>query len=798
MKCTIYKIRYEVKGELLVHLFGRGEDGKRVHKVLKGTRPYLYIPKTKKLPNDNCITEIVEEGVDIDNNPLLKVYVDFPFNVPSIRNKYPITYEADILYEDRVRYDHGIWHTIEVPDREVIYPKDIKPLDCKPIPPNIAIVDIENEDELGLALPKYPTAEVLVVGIWDKASNTYTILFTEGSKVDYDKIKAAYPNAKIKLRSYKDEKRLFMAITQYFQLNPPDIITNWNINYDLDYLRERAKTPSRKFTCPNWDDFARMDTLAMYVKRYVGTPDDLHLDYVSQQELGEGKVERTTISELYRTDMAKLLIYNIKDLELVDRLIDKKNLTGFFIGLCQKCGSSIEVFAQNSKLADAYFLHKCHSYLVLPTVASLEQGKGIDKGGWVGEAFTGLIRKAIYLDLKTAYPNAVRTGNYSQETYVKSPKPDGDYFVAPSGRCYSKKPRGLVPIIYDQLVDERYQLRERMHACEYNSDEYTELKDEQEVLKFFTNSLYGVMGSDYFRLNAGKVGSDITGTVRMMIAWVIGILERSGFKVWYGDTDGILFTFPDSEDWELDKLKRACDKTVKHINKSFQKLAGRLNAESHHFEIKLETINEVVFQWGRKKRYIQVPIWDGQDVRDVPIEKRMIIKGAHSKRRDSSRLTKALQKKLFQLIVEGKVEKVRPLIKKAIQSIEEATINPQKLAIPMSWRKEYKTDVPQVRAPNYSNTYLGKNYKRGDSFWVYLGTVEGKPKTDVVALDWDDDPIGFGVIFDIPNNVRRHIVLPSEPILEALGMSIEEIMTGLKQSNLTAYLDTGKIGVKRG
>lgn len=797
MKCTIYQIRYEAKDGLLVHLFGRGEDGKRVHKVLKGTEPYFYVTKASKKPNNTHIKRMVDEGVDIDNNPLTKIYVDYPFNVPFVRQNCPITYEADIPYEDRIRYDYGIWHTVNVPEGLYIWPKDIQPLKCKPIAPHVAILDIENNDEGGLALPKYPTAEVYVIGILDKASNIYTVLYSEGSKVDFEKIKKAYPNARIKLRSFKDEKRLFIGLVQYFQMNPPDILTNWNINYDLDYLRERAKNPSRKYPCPNWKDYARMDTLVMYVKRYVGTPDDLHLDYVSKQELGEGKVKRDSINYTYTHDMTKLLIYNIKDLELVDRLISKKNLIKFFVSTCQKVGSTMDVFAKKYKLADAYFLHKCNGYLVLPSTSSLGESEGIDEGGKVLEAFTGLIRKAIYLDLKTAYPNAARTLNISQETHVKNPKPDGDYFKAPSGRCYIKLPRGLVPLIYDELVDERYKVRATMNKEKYGSDEYKELKDEQEVLKFFTNSLYGVMGSDYFRLNAGKVGSDITGTVRTMIDWVIGILERSGFKVWYGDTDGILFTYPDSDKKDLETLKKWCDKTVSYINKSFDQLAKRFNADKHYFEIKLETINEVVFQWGKKKRYIQVPIWDGKDVRDIPLEKRMVIKGAHSKRRDSSKFTKDLLKKLFTHIVEGKVELIRPLIKNSVNVIEEGKVDIRELAIPMSWNLDYKTDVPQLRAPKYSNDYLGKNYRRGDSFWVYIGTVEGKPKGDVLALDWDDDPEGYNVNLDISANVRRHVILPCEPILEALGMSVEEILTGLRKTTLTEYLDTGGMGVTR-
>jgi hypothetical protein len=148
------------------------------------------------------------------------------------------------------------------------------------------------------------------------------------------------------------------------------------------------------------------------------------------------------------------------------------------------------------------------------------------------------------------------------------------------------------------------------------------------------------------------------------------------------------------------------------------------------------------------------------------------------------------KKKLFRLIVENKLHKVRPLILKAVKLIESGDIDMKLLAIPSGWKKDYQTDVPQVRAPKYSNECLDKNYVRGDTFWIYMGHIEGMPSTDVVALDWDDDPEAYGIVIDIPENVRRHVVLPTEPILEALGLSMEEILTGMKKMTLNDYMDT--------
>lgn len=790
MKMTVYQVRYEVVGtSLIIHLFGRGEDRKRVHKVLTGMKPYLYLPFEPR--RDPRIVEVVKEGSDIDNNPLWKVYVKYPFDVPGIRSQYPVTYEADVPFGDRVKYDLGIWHTIEVPDKKEIRSEDVKPLNsAEPIPPRVADIDIENDDSGGLALPKNPTAEVYCLTIEDYDTDTYTTIYSTQRTVDLDQIRAKYKGHKQKFREVSDERALFKATYDYFHLIQPDIITNWNINYDLDYLSQRAKV--KGYVKISFRDFARMDALTMYKKRRTKESDSLKLDFVSKAELGEGKVQRPSIKELYQTDMETLLIYNIKDVELVRRILKKRKLLSFYVKLVQFIGGNYESFAWNSQLADAYFLHKCNGILVLPT-KTRELKEGIDKGATVLDAFVGVKRNVFVLDLKTAYPNGVRTLNISQETYVKNPDPDGDYNIAPSGRCYLKEPRGLVPLLYDELVELRYEMREGLKTLDYKSPEYKVLEDAQEVLKFFTNSIYGLMGSPYFRLSSGKVGSDITAIVRMMIEWVVDLLERSGFTVIYGDTDGIMFQIPQAEGLEaedLDKMLKWAKKIVKAVNKSFDKLAKRFNVDKHYFEIKLDRIDEVAFQWGAKKHYIEVPLWDGKDVRDKTIEERIIVKGARSKRRDSCLLTRRLLKDVFECIVKDEIDKLRRIIKKAGQDIENGLVDPRDLGMPSGWKKEhYKNEAQQLKAAKYSNKYLDKNYKFGDEYWLYLGTIEGKPKGEVVALDWDDDPEGFGLILDNAANVERWVVKPTAGILEALGMSYGEIRAGVKRTNLTKWMD---------
>ncbi len=150
-----FQITYEAEnGKTVVLLHGRDEKGKRRTIKVDGTEPHFYCesknpasqalgfalsresiasdpvhgfldlpPKLKKASEElsraaEGIVRIEPKAAKdfITGKPLDKVVTRFPFDVPKVRDVFGKTWEADVLYENRVRYDLGIKGDIVIPD----------------------------------------------------------------------------------------------------------------------------------------------------------------------------------------------------------------------------------------------------------------------------------------------------------------------------------------------------------------------------------------------------------------------------------------------------------------------------------------------------------------------------------------------------------------------------------------------------------------------------------------------------------------------------------------------------------
>jgi len=450
---TVYQIYYEVetkntkggeKERLAVHLFGRGADGQRVHQKLIGMRPYFYSPV--KPTGHSLITKVEKSIVNMKNEQLWKVYVKYPFQVPKVRSMFDTTYEADILFDMRVRYDCGIRHTISTPDKKVIKKEDIQPLDdVDPIMPIIACIDVEMDDRYGVPNAKYPTAEVLSWVAYDSKKDRFVAFISK--EVDHQKVVDKYGVAgkEVIIKTVPDEYRLFLALNQYLKKHPPDIITGWYVDkFDVAYLNGRAETQG--FKDLNFKEYAVIDGRDGFDKLHNGELVSRTLDYIAQEELGEGKMARESTWDMYVNNPTKLIDYNIKDVDLTWRILEKQDTIHHFTGIAHVAGSNPEQYRYNSHAVEAFIFHELNGIVALPSKGSLPYTK-IDKGGNVHAPCFGLFSPAFCIDLKAAYPGAIISLNMSPDTLIPEDEviDPSECFTAPSGRRYRKKPIGLIP-----------------------------------------------------------------------------------------------------------------------------------------------------------------------------------------------------------------------------------------------------------------------------------------------------------------------------------------------------------------
>jgi len=388
----VTKITYKiVNGEIVVCIYGRGEDGRRYEKPLLGTLPYFYC---SELPSDMKYVRKVKKnaGTTLDGERVHKIFTRYPSDVPEVRSQFDIydTYEANVLYNRRIRYDLRIRSGIEFSDdaERSLYPEDITPSDVS-IVPRYWIIDIETDDSgEEFADAMHPSAEVVSISIYDNYSDSfYGIINCRGNidamrqKVDAEEImswfKTEYDESRnITILYAFDEKTLFDTFDSLLVNNNIDLISGWYVkDFDLSYLAQRAMR--RKYKFPEWkskggfglEKYVIVDCFEAYKKIRLKRLVSYSLEYVSQTELGVGKVERRSIHHMYENSPDLLMKYNIQDVRLVDLLNQKKKIFRYFLNLSKLAGCEMPDVFHNSWVVDSYILHELNGKYVAPTKA---------------------------------------------------------------------------------------------------------------------------------------------------------------------------------------------------------------------------------------------------------------------------------------------------------------------------------------------------------------------------------------------------------------------------------------------
>lgn len=184
-------------------------------------------------------------------------------------------------------------------------------------------------------------------------------------------------------------------------------------------------------------------------------------------------------------------------------------------------------------------------------------------------------------------------------------------------------------------------------------------------------------------------------------------------------------------------------------------------------------------QLGQKKRYTANIEWKEGTFYESP---EIDISGFENRRADSPEITAELQEKVIKMVLtDSDFENVSEYIRSVIDEIDENNDDVKKFALPGSINKSLE-EYPNRQIPRaclWSNEYLDKEFGEGDDPFVYLvdSTPGGLPKTDVLALEWNDEiPDGFKL--DKEAIIERAIRKPISSIIEEMGWTFDEIRSG--------------------
>jgi DNA polymerase elongation subunit (family B) len=144
------------------------------------------------------------------------------------------------------------------------------------------------------------------------------------------------------------------------------------------------------------------------------------LEYVSNHELGQGKVDYSKVAddlrELYDTDWNLYVEYNIIDAYRVHQIEEKCGYIKLIQNLSLLCKCPMKFYHTQTALIEAIFItYYRRNGLCAPTFYG-----GTQEGypaAFVKDPITGLHNWIIDLDITSSYPSAIITLNMSNETY---------------------------------------------------------------------------------------------------------------------------------------------------------------------------------------------------------------------------------------------------------------------------------------------------------------------------------------------------------------------------------------------
>jgi DNA polymerase elongation subunit (family B) len=490
-----------------------------------------------------------------------------------------------------------------------------------------------------------------------------------------------------------DEHDLIMNFLGWWQGNYPDAITGWNIEaFDIPYLVNRIRNVSGDKVAERLSPWrtvtSRLADVGMkkvgsygilgiaildYIKLYRWYAPDgrsqesYRLDNIASVELGDRKLsyaEYGSLHNLYKENHQKFIDYNIKDVEIVERLEEKHRLIELALTLSydNKCNFE-DVFTQVRMWDVICFNHlKSKNIVVPPNVTHEKEAAYV--GAYVKDPIIGFHDWVASFDVNSEYPSVIMGSNISPETIVEpdsysdgmrsilannvgvdallarkidtSSLVDDNVCLTANGQFYRRDKQGFMPEMVEKMFADRKVYKKAMLDAETKYENETskakkaELKKEiakfknlQLSKKVSLNSLYGAMGSKYFRFFDLRNAIAVTTTGQLSIRWIENEINSYLTRVLKTEKDYVIAVDTDSVYLNLGELvhktllgdakdttkaitfmDRVCESKLQHvIDKACGELGDYTNVFQQKIVMKREALSDKAI-WTAKKRYI--------------------------------------------------------------------------------------------------------------------------------------------------------------------------------------------------
>jgi DNA polymerase elongation subunit (family B) len=813
-----------VGNKFLVRGFDNGQ-----HVMFKEEyNPTLFVKSNKptkyKTLEGDCV-EPIQPGLVSDCREFYKKYENIENFEIYGNDRYICQYISDKYPEDEIKFDM----------------KNIK----------LTTIDIEVAAEEGFPDPISCSEQILTITIQDYTTKKITTWGVNPFVNNKSNVKYIY---------CKDEYQLLLSFIQYWEVNTPEVITGWNIKlYDVPYICKRlykilGEKLMKRFSPwglvtegevfingrkhPSYDvgGITQLDYLDLYKKFTYTNQESYRLDHIAFVELGEKKLDHSeyeTFKDFYTGDWQKFVEYNIKDVELVDRLEDKMKLIELAITMAFDAKVNfVDVFYQVRMWDNIIYNYLKKRNIVIPQKLRKEKN---DKyaGAYVKEPIPGVYDWVVNFDLNSLYPHLIMQYNISPETLVDERHPNvsvnkilnqetnfelhKDYAVCANGAMYRKDIRGFLPELMEKMYGDRVIFKKKMIEAK-KAYEKTPSKDlEKEIArcnniqmakKISLNSAYGAIGNQYFRYYKLENAEAITLSGQVSIRWIENkmntylnkILKTSGVDyVIASDTDSIYLNMGPLVDVVfkgrekttqgivsfLDKV--ASMELEKYIESSYQELADYVNAYDQKMQMKRENIADRGI-WTAKKRYI-LNVWDSEGVRYE--EPKLKIMGIEAVKSSTPAPCRKMIKDALKLMMTATEDDVIDFVENSRKQFKQ--FSPEEVAFPRTAsdvQKYYSSsNIYASKTPiHVRGALLFNHYIKKENLTNKYSLIQNGEKVKYIFLK-KPNPIHENVISfiqDFPKelNLDKYIdydlqfekafLEPLKAILDAIGWNVEK------------------------
>jgi DNA polymerase I/DNA polymerase-2 len=792
-----------------IYIYGRDENGKKVrieydqpfyvYLILKDEK---YLEEIKnKLKDEKYVKnfEILKKNFIGKEYTVIKVYLSQD-DYDKIKNfadklkeegKIIGKKEGDISIIKKFQIDNDIY-PLYTYDLELELIKKGDNIDYYKLKKNNGIV--ENKYKLKVISFDIETASNKSIISPEKAY-IYIISIYDGEKY-YSIYWGGESNEGIKVNS---ELELLKKFNEIVKSLDPDVIVGYNSNnFDLYFLYEKAKKLGFNF------DFGWDGKGIVYTKkreedkkyRIVGIQNvDLYdivttifapqlnsetysLDEVAMEILGEGKLDMDLdkMSDIIynKKDFSYLIKYNRKDVELTYKLY--KYFEGILLELARLVGITLYELSGSTYgiLVENYLIKRAKEFNEIipnrPDPEEVDRRKRVTyTGAIVLEPKPGLYKNIAVFDFRSLYPSIIIRYNISPDTLkceheeCMKDKITIETSLGKSEVWFCKKKKGFISTVLEKVFEERANLKKALKNLDKNSEEYKIIDSRQTALKYIINSTYGYLGFPNSRWYCLECAASVTALGRKHILEVKDFIEKSGYKILYGDTDSI-FVIVDNKENALNLLNKINDILPKPLEMEFE-----------DYYISGIFVEKRSGEGGARKKYALLS--ENGSIK---------LRGFEVVRRDWSEIAGEVQEKVIRLALEGKIKEINDYLSEVIKNIRNHVYPKEKFILREQLRKdpsEYEVTAPHIIA---AKKYKERGYDVRRGFIVEYIIVKGGEKiSDKVRI-----------LDEVKNNeydpeyyIYKQVLPAVEPILKALNIPVENI--GKAQKDILSFFKNG-------